>query len=315
MLLGTLGKKGHGKDTVSNYLVKNHNFIKLAYAEPIKLFCELIFSFTNEQLYGNQKESIDTFWNITPREMYQFIGTEIFRIDIQTILPHIGNNFWIELMNKRCRSIFEENPNSRIIISDVRFQNENDLVHDLKGHVDANASSQPTIIGKVIKIERLNKVINQQDEFNSVNNTQNIVFNDLNEILKESSKILFCFSDEQIDGDIYDSFWKIKPSEIIKYLYEKFNKINEYIPNITGNFWENVLKRKKISEIEIKNISADNYELHTSETSIDLITNYDYCIHNDGTLIELYENIEKFIYIITTFDVYDLNPDLEDLCF
>ncbi len=44
MIIGIFGKKGHGKDTIADYLVDNYNFHKLSYAEPIKKICREIMS-------------------------------------------------------------------------------------------------------------------------------------------------------------------------------------------------------------------------------------------------------------------------------
>ena len=40
MIIGIFGKKGHGIDTIADYLVNYHNFNKLTYAEPIKKICK-----------------------------------------------------------------------------------------------------------------------------------------------------------------------------------------------------------------------------------------------------------------------------------
>lgn len=130
MIIGTLGKKGHGKDTVADYIVKKYGYEKCAFADPIKEISKILFSFTDEQLHSDLKETIDDDWGTSPRIVMQYIGTDIFRKDIQKILPNIGGHFWVKSMEKRLK-----NTTTNTIISDVRFQNEADCVKQLNGIV------------------------------------------------------------------------------------------------------------------------------------------------------------------------------------
>lgn len=130
MLIGILGRKWSGKDTVSDYLVANHNFKKISFAQPLKDACGILFNFNHEQLHGNLKEVIDPNWGVTPRKVMQFIGTDIFRNNIDDLLPNIGDNFWVQsAMSKYAQS------STSIVISDVRFQNEINSIHEHNGIV------------------------------------------------------------------------------------------------------------------------------------------------------------------------------------
>ena len=134
-LVGFLAKKQHGKDTASDYLVKNYNYKKLTFAKPIKDACEILFGFTNEQLYGNLKEVKDEFWGVSPRNVFQYIGTDVFRKDINKIMPHIKDNFWINNFKHRYKTEIKKNSKSKIVVADVRFQNEVDIIHELSGKI------------------------------------------------------------------------------------------------------------------------------------------------------------------------------------
>lgn len=120
MLIGVLGLKRSGKDTTSDYLVEKYNFKKLTFAEPLKNACKILFNFNEEQLYGSKKEEVDPRWGVSPRIIYQYLGTDIFRNHIQTIMPTIGNNFWVNLTIDNYKNL----KNSNVVISDVRFENE-----------------------------------------------------------------------------------------------------------------------------------------------------------------------------------------------
>ena len=71
VLIGIIGKKYSGKDTAADYLVTNHNFTKMAFADPVKKITKELFNFNNEQLYGNLKETVDERWGISPREAFR----------------------------------------------------------------------------------------------------------------------------------------------------------------------------------------------------------------------------------------------------
>lgn len=136
-IIGFLGKKGHGKDTCADFLVSQYGYDKHAFATTIKDFLKLVFGLNDDQLYGNSKEVIDPRWNVSPRTLMQFFGTTVFRDNINEIMPHIKNNFWVECLKNRINTIAEENrqigKDTLIAVSDVRFQNEADAIKSLGG--------------------------------------------------------------------------------------------------------------------------------------------------------------------------------------
>jgi hypothetical protein len=52
MIIGLCGPAGSGKDTAADFLVKNHGFVKVAFADPLKRICKDVFAFTDGQLWG-----------------------------------------------------------------------------------------------------------------------------------------------------------------------------------------------------------------------------------------------------------------------
>ena len=134
-LIGLLAKKQHGKDTCADYLVNSHGFIKKSFAQPLKEGCGCLFDFTDEQLYGEKKEDIDSFWGVSPRKIFQYIGTDIFRKDINKLIPDLNDDFWVKCFVKKYLTMIKHYPNNKVVVSDVRFQNEVDAIHDLGGIV------------------------------------------------------------------------------------------------------------------------------------------------------------------------------------
>jgi hypothetical protein len=133
VLLGITGRKYNGKDTAAEYLVKKYGYMQLTMAEPLKEMCKIAFGFNQRQLHGDLKETIDSNWGISPRNALQFLGTDIFRNQIHKLIPNIDDKFWIKCMVTRINKLKEENPNIRIVISDIRFPNEISMISGLEG--------------------------------------------------------------------------------------------------------------------------------------------------------------------------------------
>jgi len=147
-LIGITGLKRHGKDTIADYLIMKYKYIKYSLADNTKNAAAILFGFTKRQLYGDLKEVKDEFWGITPREILQFLGTEVLRKQIQTIMPHIGDRFHILNTERYLKDMTGE----KIVIADVRFQNEVDMIKKMNG-----------VIIKVIRPDYYNHKFNNHE--------------------------------------------------------------------------------------------------------------------------------------------------------
>lgn len=119
MIIGITGKKGAGKDTVADILTE-YGFVKKSFAQPLKESLRIMFNFSDEQLYGEKKEEIDSRWNISPRNAMQFFGTDILR--------KMDEDFWIKHMEQRLTE-------KLIVIPDVRFSNEIEVIKKRGGYI------------------------------------------------------------------------------------------------------------------------------------------------------------------------------------
>ena len=128
MIIGLTGRKYNGKDTAAKQLI-NDGYIPMSFAEPIKDVAKMLFGFSENQVNGSQKEEMDVRWNTTPRAVLQFIGTELFREQIQQLLPEIGADFWVKSIENRIPS------NANVVITDVRFPNEVAMIRKLGGKI------------------------------------------------------------------------------------------------------------------------------------------------------------------------------------
>jgi hypothetical protein len=132
-IIGISGRKYSGKDTLGEYLIQNHGYTRLAFADALKEATKCIFGFTDEQVYGNKKEDIDPFWNISAREVLQHLGTNVFRNNMKELLPNVGTDLWIYVLKRKILQKLEEDPSAKFVITDVRFPNEIEFIKSMNG--------------------------------------------------------------------------------------------------------------------------------------------------------------------------------------
>jgi len=144
-IIGVLGIKRSGKDTTADFLVQHHGFQRYAFADPIKRAAIELFGFTEAQMWGSQedKETVDTRWNISPRRMLQLMGTELFQYDIHKHLTeeefNWGRAVWVrkfELWFNEQEELYREaNQDLLVVLSDVRFHHESDVIKKMGGQI------------------------------------------------------------------------------------------------------------------------------------------------------------------------------------
>lgn len=137
MIIGLVGCKNSGKSTVANYLVQKYGFQEISFASVLKKVVLDIFDLHPDQVYTQHgKETVDKNLNVSPRQLLQVVGTDLFRISLKRYLPDININYdsiWISKVHKQICQILTHNPYANIVVSDVRFQNEADMIKDLNG--------------------------------------------------------------------------------------------------------------------------------------------------------------------------------------
>jgi len=135
MIIGVCGFIGTGKDTIADYLVNIHQFRRESFANTLKDAVSSVFSWDRELLEGRTKhsrawrEQRDEWWSerlgreITPRWVLQYWGTEVFR-------QGFHDDIWIASLENKMRKTSDN-----IVISDVRFPNEIQAIHNAGGIV------------------------------------------------------------------------------------------------------------------------------------------------------------------------------------
>ena len=145
MLIAVLGKKRSGKDTFSDYIINKYGFIKYSFADPLKKGIQCFFNLTDEQLNNQElKETVDPRWGVSPRKLFQVIGTDIFQHSLQKFIPELeieSRKHWVILFKQWYEQYLNENKNKnenkniKVIISDGRFLHEIEEIKKLGGKV------------------------------------------------------------------------------------------------------------------------------------------------------------------------------------
>lgn len=138
-LIGLVGAAQAGKNTFAEEF-HYHSFIEYSFADPLKKACSAMFEIPlHNFLDTKMKEETDSYWKVTPREILQFVGTDLVRANMEKLLPKVGNDFLVDVMKyKLYLAQLEENSTgneARIIVTDCRFTNEVDFILQLGGHI------------------------------------------------------------------------------------------------------------------------------------------------------------------------------------
>ena len=125
-LIGFAGRKGSGKDTCAAVLVKEMKYERFAFADCMKRICKDLFDLSDDQLHGGSKDDDDERYGHTPRELLQMFGADFIR-------GMISEDFWVEKFKRFMKDRLDDD--APVVVSDVRFQNEVDVIRQLGGRV------------------------------------------------------------------------------------------------------------------------------------------------------------------------------------
>lgn len=135
MIIGFAGKAHAGKDLAGQYLVKEYHYLHYYFAKPLKEACKYMFQLTDKQI-ANKEKAIEP-WGISPRVMYQHIGTDIGR--------SLDPNIWI----KNAQMFVDNSKGRTVVITDCRFSNEAYWIQNQGGIViQIKRDSKPITEGK-----------------------------------------------------------------------------------------------------------------------------------------------------------------------
>lgn len=132
VIIGITGKKGSGKDTVAEFIngvcrdqIEQVAFV--AFADPVREVCQTALGLTHNQLTRRDlKEEKVRGKLYSPREAMQKVGTDMFRATF-------GEDIWVNIARDTIMSYYGDY--KYIVVTDVRFDNEAQMVKNLGGEI------------------------------------------------------------------------------------------------------------------------------------------------------------------------------------
>lgn len=132
IIIGLIGQERVGKDTFADYICQRYQFKKYSLAQPIKEISKIMFGWDDNKLYGIDKDIVDTKLGIKPREFFTWFGTEIGQYALHQKFPNLQiteRSIWSLSMDNWIKEQIKLNPNGLIVIPDVRFCHEVDILN------------------------------------------------------------------------------------------------------------------------------------------------------------------------------------------
>lgn len=128
-IIGFAGQSGSGKTYAVKWIqayTGGTKYVIINYADPLKTLCCRLFPGNDMKFYGTQEQKLENLngYDFSGRYCMQCLGTEIFR--------KRDSSFWIKAMRVMIAGIDKD---FKILIGDIRFENEARLIQDLGGKV------------------------------------------------------------------------------------------------------------------------------------------------------------------------------------
>lgn len=145
IVVGLSGYAGAGKDAVADILVRDYGFTKMAFADPLKRMLRRLDPIIGHELYagccddcgdipeveevrfsdaakfGFDDQSLKySPWGAEVRDLWQRFGTEVFREE--------DEDYWV----RHAALAINDSEADRIVFTDVRFENEAEMIYDLR---------------------------------------------------------------------------------------------------------------------------------------------------------------------------------------
>lgn len=194
ILIGICGLKRSGKDTMADYLCTYYAFTKYALADPLKKGAKELFKFLDEQVFGSLKELEDKRYGISPRELLQWLGTEVFQYLLYERFPQLEEKvpkrlFWVSLFKDwyiketdYIQVVLDPNWKLNVVVSDIRFPHEAKAIKELGGVIVKIIRNNNTKDNHISENE-LKEIEPDYLIYNTKNKTN--LFNDIEKIMEE----------------------------------------------------------------------------------------------------------------------------------
>ena len=183
VVIAICGARRAGKDTVANILERAYGYQPMKFARYLKDMIKAGFGFSEQEVEGYAKDIVHPVYQVTPRAIMQYIGTDVMQYGLQTLVPGIGRNIWARRLLFDMQSMMENKGMAKFVISDMRFLHEYD---ELKSAALAHGYRLC-----IIKISRQNTTCmrNNTDDTHNINNNDTNETDDTENLKMEDSHI------------------------------------------------------------------------------------------------------------------------------
>ena len=123
-LIAICGNKGHGKDTLADILANNHGYIKIAFGDVLKQAVIIMTEFSDKDFTQENKEIRSD--KGSPRD---------YMIRVASAVRSINKYAFTEAIERRIMLEKSFNPNVKIIVSDLRFDEELEMIEQYGGYM------------------------------------------------------------------------------------------------------------------------------------------------------------------------------------
>lgn len=133
-ILGLMGRARSGKDTFATYLVRNHGFTRVAFADPLREIAAAVDPIVGYNDHGDvspirYSDAIDFYGYERAKDEFPEVRRFLQRLGTDGVRAFDGE-FWVRLGAERVRKLAALGP---VVVTDVRFPNEADALHALGG--------------------------------------------------------------------------------------------------------------------------------------------------------------------------------------
>lgn len=125
MIIGLTGKKQHGKDTTGQYLVENHGFVRVAFADKVYEMAAAIDPLIASEIYLS--EAVSAFGKEYVKQNFPEYRRFLQRLGTEGVRETLGDSTWIDA------ALTNLDPDCNYVITDVRFLNEAAAIRDRGG--------------------------------------------------------------------------------------------------------------------------------------------------------------------------------------
>jgi dephospho-CoA kinase len=123
LVIALCGARRAGKDEIAKLLTSRYGFSHRKISGTLKSVVSEIFQIPPSSLEDASKDCVDPSWGVTPRQIMQFVGTELFQEKLQDLLPSVKRGIWVQSL---CKEIAAKD--TPVVISDMRFVHEYELL-------------------------------------------------------------------------------------------------------------------------------------------------------------------------------------------